>query len=194
MNKYLEKIAEQDKPKHDWKPAAVGGALEVPLGVGLAWTGKKIADVAFKGRHEAKLIGVLGGAAAAGEADYLQRRAEKKSSLIKQALKHVPGVGKHNSKPDSDFNKKELALGRKVEHEHVSKYQPAEDIAKDHLSEIPDYYSRLVKMEKSAKLAHKLKKLREEVTDAGEHAAYNAPDHVEHKEKKHKKKGKKERD
>lgn len=57
---------------------------------------------------------------------------------------------------------KELEIGKKVEMEHagtIKQFAPDADIetvatsiAKDHLKELPDYYSRLVKMEKEAKL------------------------------------------
>jgi hypothetical protein len=46
--------------------------------------------------------------------------------------------------------KKELAIGIKVEMEHTKNKSTAEDIAMDHLSEIPDYYTRLSKMENKA--------------------------------------------
>ena len=58
-------------------------------------------------------------------------------------------VGKHNNVPDSNFDPKELAMGIKVELEHTDDRSVAKNIAKDHLTELPDYYSRLRKMEKS---------------------------------------------
>jgi hypothetical protein len=60
-------------------------------------------------------------------------------------------IGKHNDRPDSDFDADELALGIKIEKEHTDNEEEAKDIAKDHLKEIPDYYSRLKKMEEGAK-------------------------------------------
>lgn len=60
-------------------------------------------------------------------------------------------IGKHNQVPDKKFNKKELNKGKKIEHEHTDSEKTAKKIAKDHLSEIPDYYKRLAKMEKEAK-------------------------------------------
>jgi hypothetical protein len=45
-------------------------------------------------------------------------------------------------------NKKELAAGTLHEMEHTRSKVIARQIALDHLSEIPDYYSRLSKMEK----------------------------------------------
>jgi hypothetical protein len=59
--------------------------------------------------------------------------------------------------------KDQLALGIKVELEHsktikyikknpkISTKEAAEMIAKDHLKELPDYYTRLIAMEKTAK-------------------------------------------
>lgn len=63
------------------------------------------------------------------------------------------GIGKHNDVPDSDFRLEELMMGIKVETEHTDNPLIAKLIAKDHLSEIPDYYSRLRKMEQEAKKA-----------------------------------------
>lgn len=45
---------------------------------------------------------------------------------------------------------KELAMGKKVEHEHTKNVAKAMEIAMDHLTEFPDYYTRLAKMEKEA--------------------------------------------
>jgi len=48
------------------------------------------------------------------------------------------------------YNPKELKMGMKVELEHTGSTLISEKIAKDHLAEIPDYYTRLLKMEKAA--------------------------------------------
>jgi hypothetical protein len=48
------------------------------------------------------------------------------------------------------FDPAQVKKGIKVEMEHTSDERIAERIAKDHLSEIPDYYDRLDRMEKSA--------------------------------------------
>jgi hypothetical protein len=53
--------------------------------------------------------------------------------------------------PDKTFNNKELKHGVKIEKEHTNSPTVAIAIAKDHLSEIPDYYDRLEKMENQAK-------------------------------------------
>lgn len=57
------------------------------------------------------------------------------------------------------FNARQLKMGIKVEKEHAKTVanikkgtkNPFKQIAMDHLKEIPDYYTRLSKMEKSAK-------------------------------------------
>ena len=61
------------------------------------------------------------------------------------------GIGKHNDVPDSEFNPNELVMGISSEMEHTNSPLLAKCIAKDHLSEIPDYYTRLKKMEKEGK-------------------------------------------
>ena len=58
---------------------------------------------------------------------------------------------KINETPDSEFDAKELALGIKTEMEHTDDKEEAKSIARDHLLEIPDYYTRLLKMEKELK-------------------------------------------
>jgi len=77
-------------------------------------------------------------------------------------------VGKHCDVPDSDFDADQLAKGVTIELEHTDDKEIALQIAKDHLSEIPDYYTRLIKMEADAK-----KKMKE----ARRHTAksYDAP-------------------
>lgn len=60
------------------------------------------------------------------------------------------GVSVEKGVMAGDVNQKELAIGRKIEMEHTTNPEIAEKIALDHLAEIPDYYTRLVKMEKEA--------------------------------------------
>lgn len=60
----------------------------------------------------------------------------------------IRGVGKHAQVPDEHFDKHELEMGVKVEKEHTSDPYIAKIIAKDHLMELPDYYTRLQRMEK----------------------------------------------
>lgn len=54
------------------------------------------------------------------------------------------------------YNPEELKMGVKVEMEHTKIPLLAYKIAKDHLAEIPDYYSRLKKMEGEANVVHEI--------------------------------------
>ena len=56
---------------------------------------------------------------------------------------------------DVSFIQKQLDMGEPIEHEHTKDHALAMDIALQHLDEIPDYYTRLKKMEASAKKEHK---------------------------------------
>lgn len=49
-----------------------------------------------------------------------------------------------------EFNPEELKKGIEIEMEHTTNKLIAEKIAKDHLAEISDYYTRLTQMEKEA--------------------------------------------
>jgi len=60
-------------------------------------------------------------------------------------------VGKHQHLPDSKFDPAQLAMGAKVELEHTDCPIMAKEIAKDHLMECADYYSRLARMEDNCK-------------------------------------------
>lgn len=64
------------------------------------------------------------------------------SSLLSQGM----SAGGH-----APVNDEELKKGIKVEMEHTTDKAIAEKIARDHLAEIPDYYTRLAAMEKQAK-------------------------------------------
>ena len=56
---------------------------------------------------------------------------------------------------DVSFVNRQLKMGIPIEHEHTKDKDIATDIALQHLDEIPDYYTRLKKMEKSAKSEHR---------------------------------------
>ena len=56
---------------------------------------------------------------------------------------------------DVSFIQKQLDMGEPIEHEHTKDHELAMDIALQHLDEIPDYYTRLKKMEVDAKKHHK---------------------------------------
>lgn len=65
---------------------------------------------------------------------------------------------------DVSFIQKQLDMGEPIEHEHTKDHELAKDIALQHLDEIPDYYTRLKKMEADAKKHHKKFK---DVTEEG---------------------------
>ena len=66
---------------------------------------------------------------------------------------------------DVSFIQKQLDMGEPIEHEHTKDHDLARDIALQHLDEIPDYYTRLKKMESDAKKHHKKFKDVKEATD-----------------------------
>jgi len=68
---------------------------------------------------------------------------------IHEATEHLKG-GRGDGKQDVEFDPKELAMGVAIEREHTNNTLTAKEIAKDHLSEIPDYYTRLKNMEAQA--------------------------------------------
>lgn len=59
-------------------------------------------------------------------------------------------IAKHH-KVDVDVIEREYRIGVKVEMEHTDDKKIAQNIAKDHIWEICDYYTRLDKMERDAK-------------------------------------------
>ncbi len=71
--------------------------------------------------------------------------------MINHVVFEVFNVGKHQGLKDSKFDEKQLKQGINIEKEHTDNKQIAKEIAKDHLAEIPDYYTRLNKMENQAK-------------------------------------------
>jgi len=74
------------------------------------------------------------------------------SDILKFYLDYLnPQIGKHREIPDSNFDEKELRIGIKIEMEHTDDPEIAKEIAKDHLSECPKYYSFLIKMERECK-------------------------------------------
>jgi hypothetical protein len=66
------------------------------------------------------------------------------------------------------FIQKQLDMGEPIEHEHTKDHKLAMDIALQHLDEIPDYYTRLKKMEADAKKHHKKFKDVKEETKSGD--------------------------
>jgi hypothetical protein len=66
--------------------------------------------------------------------------------ILKVAEKMKGGLG--DKRPDSDFDPEKLKQGIKVEMEHTNDREVAKEIAKDHLTEDPNYYEKLKKIEK----------------------------------------------
>jgi hypothetical protein len=83
--------------------------------------------------------------------DHMKNLLEKYLKLLNEENPKESPVGKHNDVPDDKFDLKELKNGIDIEKEHTNNPEIAKRIAKDHLSEIPDYYTRLKKMESEAK-------------------------------------------
>ena len=81
-------------------------------------------------------------------ASMLEVDVDEIKKLSRTELKTIISlIGKHDFMPDSEFDVKELAMGIEVEREHSSNPIIAKLVAKDHLVELKNYYSRLKKME-----------------------------------------------
>jgi hypothetical protein len=99
-----------------------------------------------------------------GGLEYAQEQHDKLASDESPRECAVETWGKksilEDNRPDSKYDPKELAIGLRIEHEHTRKVLPydqatfiAAKIAKDHLDEFPDYYTRLERLEEQAKKA-----------------------------------------
>jgi hypothetical protein len=71
-----------------------------------------------------------------------------------KSYKTVEQIAKKHRMDVSDIQK-QLDMGAPIEHEHTNNKKLAVEIALQHLDEFPDYYTRLKKMEASAKKEHK---------------------------------------
>jgi hypothetical protein len=67
-------------------------------------------------------------------------------------------IGRHWRSPMDRYDPRELAKGVKHELEHTDDRRIALEIAKDHLAELPDYYTRLEAMVKRAESSIKKKR------------------------------------
>lgn len=63
----------------------------------------------------------------------------------------LKGIGKHKEVPITMYDPDEVKMGLEIEKEHTDSPAIAQQIVKDHLAELGDYYTRLKKMEKEAK-------------------------------------------
>jgi len=74
-----------------------------------------------------------------------------------------PSDLKYGTAPDSQFDASQLKQGVKVETEHTPSRKVAKAIAKAHLKEMPDYYTKLRKMERGGKKSLEWKTLGEKI-------------------------------
>ncbi len=72
---------------------------------------------------------------------------------IYAVLSSILSEGRSKGK-NSNYDPEQIKMGIKVEMEHTTCPTISEKIAWDHLAEIPDYYTRLSKMEKEAGVDH----------------------------------------
>ncbi len=84
-------------------------------------------------------------------ADNLGIDPHELESNIYALLSSLLKVGKHRDVPAEKFDANQIKMGIDIEKEHTDDPTIAIEIAKDHLDEIPDYYTRLKDMEDSAK-------------------------------------------
>lgn len=76
----------------------------------------------------------------------VEKKAEEKIDFEKELME----AGKSKGEKDK-VNETQLAMGKEVEKEHTSNPEIAEKITRDHLAEIPDYYTHLKEMEDNVK-------------------------------------------
>jgi len=84
---------------------------------------------------------------------HCQGRKKKLKEQLKP-FKTVAQIAKKH-RMDVSFIQKQLDMGEPIEHEHTKNHELAKEIALQHLDEIPDYYTRLKKMEADARKHHK---------------------------------------
>lgn len=82
----------------------------------------------------------------------VEKKAEEKIDFEKELME----AGESKGKKDK-VNKEQLAMGKEVEKEHTTNPEIAEKITRDHLAEIPDYYTHLKEMEDNAKKNNEVK-------------------------------------
>lgn len=90
----------------------------------------------------------------AAQSNYQDAQTEEQRKKLKKD--ELKGGLADKNKP-SDFDKKQLEMGIKVEMEHTDDKKLAREIAMDHLKEIPDYYTRLKDMEEEAEVSKSLR-------------------------------------
>ena len=83
--------------------------------------------------------------------DTLKMEPDKAETIAYAILSDYLKIGKHQKDSATKYDHKQIKMGIGVEKEHTDNPEIAVEIAKDHLSEISDYYTRLKKMEDEAK-------------------------------------------
>jgi len=73
--------------------------------------------------------------------------ADAMEEEIYKLLHSFATLGRNAEKADDEFDAEELRMGIEVEKEHTDNEHIAKMIAKDHLVELPNYYTRLKEME-----------------------------------------------
>lgn len=87
-------------------------------------------------------------------------------------IERIPG-GLAAGKTPQDFDPEQLALGISIEMEHSTDVGIATEIAMDHLAEDPDYYQKLVRMEKEKPVKHEDRSAIAALTEADEIDEYD---------------------
>ena len=85
-----------------------------------------------------------------GVTDYLNKILNENNKIDFQKEFIEAGVAFKKGISDKDVDPKELDMGIDVEMEHTSNEYLSKIISLSHLAEIPDYYTRLKKMEDEA--------------------------------------------
>lgn len=92
-----------------------------------------------------------------GKTYFLYRQAKKNGGKVEKTAeekidfeKDLMEAGESKGEKDK-VNETQLAMGKEVEKEHTTNPEIAEKITRDHLAEIPDYYTHLKEMEDNAK-------------------------------------------
>jgi hypothetical protein len=82
---------------------------------------------------------------------YIESAVNQLDHMYKVAY-HLNKVAENKkNKPDEAYDKTQLKMGEKVEKEHGGDKEKAKNTAKDHLDEMPNYYTKLKKMESQGK-------------------------------------------
>jgi hypothetical protein len=102
---------------------------------------------------------------------HCQGKIKKLKEQLK-AFKTAEQIAKKH-RLDVSFIEKQLQMGEPIEHEHTKNRELAREIALQHLDEIPDYYTRLKKMESDAKKHHKKFKDVKEETRSGDEGLHD---------------------